>query len=1130
MADRSVVTRFEAKADGYLRTVTQMQGATEKFAKSAAASATKHKADWDKISRSAIVGGAVIGSVVVASAKAYADFEQAMSGVAAVADATAQQQHALSEAAIKAGAATVFSASEAAKAEAELAKAGVGVNDILQGGLVGSMNLAAAGQIDLAKSAEISAQAMNIFKLRGQDVGHIADVLTAGANKSAAGVDDLGMALQQGGLLAKQTGLSLEDTVGVLSAFADNALKGSDAGTSLKTMLQRLTPQSKEQADAMAKLGLSFYDANGQFVGITEAADRMRKAFAGLTPEQRNAAMATIFGSDAVRGANILMEQGADGIRRYIAAVNDQGAAQRMAAKQTDNLKGDIEQLKGAFESAFIRGGQGGNAGLRSIVQDVTDLVNKFNDLSPATQANVVKFAALASGALLVGGGLVKVITTATSLYTSVTNVTKAFNDSAFASTSYGQRLSSVASTATKASIALAAIAAAGQVAQSFQQQAAGANEATKSLNAYIARGKDSKAVTDIMRDGFGSLDQQVSILSVDGFGKFGQALDNAASGFGLFGKSLTDTSKDFFKEVDSGLAGLVSSGKTEQASKVFDQIAQSAERQGVSLAQVKDALPQYQAALDGVQVSAQSAAASTSELPPVAEASAKTAQDAADATKAWADELDGINSPALDARAAARAFEEAVDGVTSSIKDNGKTLDIHTEKGRKNQAALDAVAKAAIDQIGAMQANGASQGQLQSKLNTTRDRLIKAAEQFGMSRSAAKQYADQVLGIPASKTTTIKVNGVDGATRAVETLRLKIAGLNGKTVTITQRVVNTTAGHAGASTQGGTTRGEATGGYITGPGTATSDSIPAWLSNGEFVVKAAAVSKYGPNLLHAINDMRYANGGLVGAAKFADGGEVDFSAILGLLRDVTTADDLNSARGTASSKARAVTAAVNALRSLQAQQRAVARSVRGATGNERANLLDRQRLLLGKVAAAEGKLAAARAASTAAAKNAIAVEKEYAADHRPIIDRAITATGRTNSSSKAFLDNIDKLTRMGFRTLALDLLDMGADEAAGIASQAVQSAAKARALQSQFATSASLSAREAALKAALTGQLSSASASSTPVGVAGSAAAAPMAVYVQNPFTGDYLLATVDARADGRVATAAASARRKVG
>ena len=213
---------------------------------------------------------------------------------------------------------------------------------------------AAAGQLDLADAATISAQAMNVFGLGGDQVAHIADVLAAGANKSAADVGQLGDALRQGGLVAKQTGLSMEETVGVLSMFADSALVGSGAGTSLKTMLQHLVPQSDEAADAMARLGLDFF-------GARRAVRRHRRGGPPTADESRRAercaaqqALTTLFGSDAVRAASILMEGGAAAVDEYTAAVNDMGAAQRMASAQTDNLKGDVEAFKGSVETSLI--------------------------------------------------------------------------------------------------------------------------------------------------------------------------------------------------------------------------------------------------------------------------------------------------------------------------------------------------------------------------------------------------------------------------------------------------------------------------------------------------------------------------------------------------------------------------------------------------------------------------------------------------------------------------------------------------------------------------------------------------------------------------------------------------------
>ena len=343
----------------------------------------------------AALGVAGIGGAAV---MASTEFNKSMSGVSAVAGATAGEMEQLREAALKAGADTAFSASEAAVAQGELARAGVSVADILGGALAGSLGLAAAGQLELGQAAEISAQALNIFGLGGDQTTRVADVLAAGANKSAADVAQLGDALRQGGLVAAQTGLSLEETAGVLSMFADNALLGSDAGTSLKTFLQRLVPQSDEAAKAMESLGLQFFDSQGAFVGIEEVAGQLQGALGGLSDEQRNAALSTLFGSDAVRSASILMDGGAASVRDYTTAVSDQGAASRMAAEQLDNLAGDIEEFKGATETALIRVGDLFDGVNRSVVQSGTDLVNVFNDFATtptwdAIQANIEELA-----------------------------------------------------------------------------------------------------------------------------------------------------------------------------------------------------------------------------------------------------------------------------------------------------------------------------------------------------------------------------------------------------------------------------------------------------------------------------------------------------------------------------------------------------------------------------------------------------------------------------------------------------------------------------------------------------------------------------------------------------------------
>jgi TP901 family phage tail tape measure protein len=173
----------------------------------------------------------------------------------------------LRAAAMKAGADTQYSATEAADAITEMAKAGVSAKDIMGGGLKGALSLAAAGQLDVADAAGIASVAMTQFSLTGKDLPHVADLLAAGAGKAMGSVGDLGAALNQAGLIASAAGLSIEETTGTLSAFASAGLIGSDAGTSLKTMLQALQAPSGKAAELMADLGLNMYDANGNMLG-----------------------------------------------------------------------------------------------------------------------------------------------------------------------------------------------------------------------------------------------------------------------------------------------------------------------------------------------------------------------------------------------------------------------------------------------------------------------------------------------------------------------------------------------------------------------------------------------------------------------------------------------------------------------------------------------------------------------------------------------------------------------------------------------------------------------------------------------------------------------------------------------
>lgn len=351
------------------------------------------------------VGAGLVGAFVLAE-KATSDFNKSLSGVQAVSSASATDMDQLRAAALQAGKDTAFTATEAADAEGELVKAGVSVANVLGGALQGALSLAAAGGLGLADAATIAANAMNTFGLKGQDVSHIADVYAAAANKSAADVSTLAYAMQQGGLVAAQTGLTFEDTTAILAAFADRGLQGADAGTSLKTMLEKLNAPTSQAKSLMQQLGIVTYDASGKFVGITQFAGELHDKLGVLSDAQRNQALSTIFGSDAIRAASVLYNLGADGVKGYSQAVNDNGAAQRMAAAQMDNLSGDLQKLKGSLNVALIQGGSGANVVLRDMAQNAMKAVNAFANLPKPLQEATVGFAGGAGTSLLLVGGL----------------------------------------------------------------------------------------------------------------------------------------------------------------------------------------------------------------------------------------------------------------------------------------------------------------------------------------------------------------------------------------------------------------------------------------------------------------------------------------------------------------------------------------------------------------------------------------------------------------------------------------------------------------------------------------------------------------------------------------------------
>jgi TP901 family phage tail tape measure protein len=368
------VSQVQAKADGFTKQLGSM-GTTMSLAVTAP-----------------------LAGIATMALKSAGDFEASMNVLQSVSGATAGDMAALQQQALDLGATTAFSAGEAAEAMLELGKAGMGTNDIM-GAMPGVLSLAAAGGMDVGTAAGIAANAVNTFNLAAGETTGVANMLAAAANASSADVSDLAAGMQMAGAVFASNGQSLSDLTTAMSLMANAGIAGSDAGTSLKTMMMLLAAPTGEAAAAMADLGLNVYNLDGSMRPFQDVVADLGTATAGLNDAQRNAALSTIFGADAIRAANILVNSGAEGWASMEAAVNQAGAAQEAANARMSGLSGALETVKGAVESLLISISMRFLPALTGVAMGLANLISGFGSLSPELQNAAIAFGAVMAAA-----------------------------------------------------------------------------------------------------------------------------------------------------------------------------------------------------------------------------------------------------------------------------------------------------------------------------------------------------------------------------------------------------------------------------------------------------------------------------------------------------------------------------------------------------------------------------------------------------------------------------------------------------------------------------------------------------------------------------------------------------------
>ncbi len=776
--------------------------------------------------------GLALTAAAAAAVTVHTSFDQAMSGVKATGSEARESINELRQAAIDAGADTAFSARESANAIEELSKAGVSASDVLSGALAGSLDLAAAGELGVAEAAGIASIAMTQFKLTGRDVGHVADLLAAGAGKAMGDVKDLGQALQQGGLVASAMGMSLEETVAALSAFASVGLLGSDAGTSMKTMLQSLQNPSSKAKKLMDELGLSLYDAQGNFAGLTNLVGQLESGMGSMTQAQRDAAMAVIFGSDAVRAANALYDQGVDGIQYWIDAVNDQGYAAEVARTRLDNLAGDLEGLGGSFETLLISMGEGADGPLRSLVQGIDAVVDSANDLpDPLKQA-----ALLLTGA----GGLTALgIAGLGKLVIGFNDTRKALNALNISGKAVGVTFGVIGATLTVATAGVMHWAT--KQAEAKQQVESFADSLDRATGAITNQTRELAVQALQAERGF--FHNRAGRTALDEAEKMGIALDlvtDAALGN-------ADAMEEAERQISEYLKNFQGDRlEWEEAQQAAAHLRDVIEDQAGSLDEAKQRQQAMNDALgEGARASDEVAAASQS----VAEAYELQAEAAEDLWKAQLSLVDGVLSLRDAERQLEQTFDDARDKAKQASEDfseaelkRGDALDITTDKGRANQAQLDQIVISTWALLDSMRAQGASEGELQSAMERSRKVFLGVAKQMGLNKDEARALADELNLIPAEVPTTLSVD--DRMSSVLDGVIYKINSINGRTIT-----TNIVTREQTVSSGKGNAIARASGGAIHGPGTGTSDDVLMWGSNGEHVVTAREVQAMGGHM-----------------------------------------------------------------------------------------------------------------------------------------------------------------------------------------------------------------------------------------------------------------------------------------
>lgn len=411
------LNKYKAQLNEVTASLESGQAKIEEYAKKVEEFGDKTKKVGETLTTK--VSAPIVG-LGVAAVKVGSDFDAAMSQVSATSGATGKDLDALRDKAKEMGASTKFSASESAEAMNYMAMAGWNSKQMISG-LPGILNLAAASNESLGATSDIVTDALTAFGLKAEDSSHFADVLAKTSSSANTNVSLMGETFKYVAPLAGTLGFSVEDTSLAIGLMANAGIKGSQAGTSLKTALANLSSPTDSMKAQMKKLGISITDTHGNVKPLITILTELREKFGKLSKSQQTAAASTIFGKEAMSGMlAVINASDKDFNSLYENIKNADGAALDMANTMQDNSQGDLTTLSSALEGLGIKISEALTPVLREITQAVTEFISWLNSLDDRIVGVITVVAGLvaAIGPLLVlVGSLAGPISKAISLF-----------------------------------------------------------------------------------------------------------------------------------------------------------------------------------------------------------------------------------------------------------------------------------------------------------------------------------------------------------------------------------------------------------------------------------------------------------------------------------------------------------------------------------------------------------------------------------------------------------------------------------------------------------------------------------------------------------------------------------------